>query len=129
MQVTGIIAVAAALLAAGSAWAQQKQPVNAADMRALLAKGLVVNSSDLSGGKQFTGRVHLEAGGRISGTLNVVGHGQVALTGAWKLNGAQLCRTLAPVEPNEVCETWLRTGPKQAVVQVNGRETSINNWQ
>ena|SRR5436190_754478 len=112
-----------------TAWAQQKQPINAAEMKLLLANGLAVNSSDLQGGKEFTGQVNLQPGGGISGTLTVVGHGQVALSGTWKLRGAQVCRTLEPIEPNEVCETWLRTGPKRAIIQVGGRETSINNWQ
>ena len=127
MQIVPLVAVVA-LLATSTAWAQQKQPINAADMKALLANGLTVNSSDLQGGKEFTGRVNLEPGGRLSGTLNVVGHGPVALSGTWKLNGAQLCRKIQPIDQNEVCETWLRTGPKRAIIQVNGRETSINNW-
>jgi hypothetical protein len=112
-----------------TAWAQQKQPINAAEMKLLLANGLAVNSSDLQGGKEFVGRVNLEPGGGISGTLTVVGHGQVALSGRWKLRGAQLCRTIEPIEPNEVCESWLRIGPKRAIIEVGGRETSINNWQ
>jgi hypothetical protein len=127
MQKITLVAVVA-MLTTGAAWAQQKQPINAADMNALLANGLTVNSSDLQGGKEFTGRVNLQPGGRISGTLTVVGQGQVALSGTWKLNGAQLCRNIQPIDQSEVCETWLRTGPKRAIVQVNGRETSINNW-
>ena len=117
------------VLVSGVAFAQAKKPFTAAEMQALLGKGLVVSSMDLEGGKHFTGRVNLEAGGKLSGTLTVSGQRPIALLGVWQLKGAQLCRTLEPVEPAEVCETWLRTGPKEAVVQVAGKETSINRWQ
>ncbi len=117
------------VLITGVAFAQAKKPFTAAEMQALLSKGLVVNSMDLEGGKHFTGRVNLEAGGKLSGTLMVSGQRPIALPGNWQLKAAQLCRTLEPVEPAEVCETWLRTGPKEAIVQVGGKETSINRWQ
>lgn len=52
----------------------------------------------------------------------------MALSGAWKLKGAQLCRTLGPVQPEEVCETWLKSGAKEAVIQVDGKATSVNRW-
>ena len=117
------------LLVSGGAFAQDNKPLTAAEMQALVGKGLLVNSLDLEGGKSFTGRVNLEATGRLSGKLNVNGHQPIALSGNWKLKGAQLCRTLAPIEPNEVCETWLRSGAKEAIVQVDGKATSINRWQ
>jgi hypothetical protein len=117
------------LLASGSTFAQDRKPFTAAEMQALLAKGLLVNSSDLDGGKVFTGRVTLSADGKLSGTITPAGDKAIALSGAWKLKGAQLCRTIDPIEPDEVCETWLRTGPKEAVIQVNGKNASINKWQ
>jgi hypothetical protein len=124
-----LIALAVVLVGGvGVASAQDKKPLTAAEMQALLGKGLVVNSMDLEGGKHFTGHITLQAGGKLSGTLTVPGHQPIALGGNWQLKGAQLCRTLAPVEPSEVCETWLRTGPKEAVVQVSGKETSVNRW-
>jgi hypothetical protein len=97
-------------------------------MQALLAKGLTVASSDLNGGSEFTGRVTLAAGGKLTGTLTVAGQA-IPLNGGWKLTGAQVCRTLGPVQPEEVCETWLKSGPKEATVAVAGKETSINRWQ
>ncbi len=42
------------LLTASAALAQDRKPFTAAEMQALLAKGLLVNSSDLDGGKVFT---------------------------------------------------------------------------
>ena len=82
------------VLGGGVAFAQAKKPFTAAEMQALLGKGLVVNSMDLEGGKHFTGRVNLEAGGKLSGTLTVSGQRPIALSGVWQLKAAQLCRTL-----------------------------------
>ena len=117
------------VLVGSAALAQDKKPLTATEMQALLGKGLVITSMDLEGGKHFTGRVSLVAGGKLSGTLTVPGRQPIALAGNWHLKGAQLCRTIEPIEPSEVCETWLRIGPKEAVVQVGGKETSINRWQ
>jgi hypothetical protein len=117
------------ILAGTGALAQQKTPYTAAEMQALLAKGLAVNSMDLKGGQEFTGRVNLGADGKLSGTITVAGEKPIALSGGWKLKGAQLCRTLAPVQPEEVCETWLKSGPKEAVIVVDGQQNSINRWQ
>jgi hypothetical protein len=51
------------------------------------------------------------------------------VSGVWKLKGAQVCRTLAPIQPEEICETWVKSGAKQATVQVDGKDASINRWQ
>ncbi len=117
------------VVATGAALAQSKTPYSAAEMQALLAKGLLVNSMDLQGGTEFTGRVNLAPDGRLSGTITVTGEKPIPLAGGWKLKGAQLCRTLGPVQPEEVCETWLKSGPKEATIQVDGKDNSINRWQ
>lgn len=116
------------VVACGAAWAQSKTPYSAAEMQALLAKGLLVNSMDLRGGTEFTGRVNLAADGRLTGTITVAGEKPIPLAGGWKLKGAQLCRTLGPVQPEEVCETWLKSGVKEATIQVDGKDSSINRW-
>ncbi len=121
----GLIVLAS--LFAGSAFAQT--PYTAAEMQALLAKGLVVTSSDLDGGKVFTARITLAAGGQLSGALTPAGDKAIAVSGTWKLKGAQVCRTLAPIQPEDICETWVKSGPKQATIQVDGKDASINRWQ
>jgi hypothetical protein len=124
--VRGSLIALGCLLVSGSALAQT--PYTAAELQALLAKGLLVNSSDLEGGKVFTGRVTLSADGKISGTITPAGDKPIPLSGSWKLKGAQLCRAIEPIEPDEVCETWLKSGAKQATIQVNGKAASINKW-
>jgi len=119
--------IALAVMFAGSAFAQT--PYTAAEMQALLAKGLTVASSDLDGGKVFTARITLAAGGQLSGALTPAGDKAIPVSGTWKLKGAQVCRTLAPIQPEEICETWVKSGPKQATVQVDGKDASVNRWQ
>jgi hypothetical protein len=121
---TSLIAMSVVL--SGSAFAQS--PYSAAEMAALLAKGLVVSSSDLEGGKTFTARITLAAGGQLSGSLTPAGDKAIAVSGVWKLKGAQVCRTLAPLQPEEICETWIKSGTRQATVQVDGKDASINKW-
>jgi hypothetical protein len=124
-----ILVIVGLVLAAGGAMAQDKKPLSAAEMKTLTANGLTVSTMDMQGGKTFTGRVELAATGKLSGSLTPAGDKAIALSGTWKLKGAQLCRTLAPIQPDEVCETWLRTGAKEVTVQVDGKETSVNRWQ
>ena len=119
--------IALAVMFAGSAFAQT--PYTAAEMQALLAKGLTVASSDLDGGKVFTARITLAAGGQLSGALTPAGDKAIPVSGTWKLKDAQVCRTLAPIQPEEICETWVKSGPKQAIVQVDGKDASVNRWQ
>jgi hypothetical protein len=116
------------LFSAG-AFAQSKVPLSAAEMQTLLGNGLSVASMDNEGGSKFTGRVNLEPGGRLTGTLNVAGHGAAALNGSWTLRGAQICRTLGPAQPEVVCETWIRTAPKEVTVRVDGKDVGTNRWQ
>jgi len=114
---------------AGSAFGQDRKPYSASEMQALLGKGLVVASSDLEGGKTFTARITLAANGQLSGALTPAGDKPIAVSGVWKLKGAQVCRTLAPLQPEEICETWVKTGAKEAIVQVDGKDASVNRWQ
>ena len=113
---------------AGFATAASAQPYTASEMQSLLSKGLVVASSDIDGGKTFTASITLASGGALSGSLTPAGNEAIKVSGRWKLKGAQVCRTLEPVQPEEICETWVKSGPKQATIQVDGKNVSINRW-
>ena len=90
------------VLGSGVAFAQAKKPFTAAEMQALLGKGLVVNSMDLEGGKHFTGRVNLEAGGKLSGTLTVAA------------NGRSRCRASGSSRPPSSAGRWRRSSPRKS---------------
>ena len=127
---TRLVAAALALaLAAGPAAAQTKKPLTGVEMLPLLKNGLTVVTMDLNGGNQFRGTVTLASNGRVSGSLTPAGHSAIPLQGVWRLNGAQLCRNIEPLDTSETCETWLRIGPKSVIVQVGGEEVSMNRWQ
>src|SRR5262245_45547935 len=87
----------AGVLVTTSTVAQERKPLTAADMQALLSKGLQVSSSDLKGGKEFTGRITLTADGKLTGTVTPTGDKAIPVSGIWKLKGAQPCRTLPPI--------------------------------
>jgi hypothetical protein len=103
--------------------------LTAAEMKALLAKGLIVTSTSLNSDKVYTARINLAADGKLSGSLTPTGQAAIAVSGTWQLKGAQLCRTLAPIQPEEICETWLKSGNKEIVIQVDGKELATNRWQ
>src|SRR4051812_25597388 len=112
---------------AGHAFAQT--PYTAPEMQALLAKGLAVASSDLDGGKVFTARITLAAGGQLFRGLTPAGDKAIAGSGPWKPKGAQGCPPPAPVPPGGNWEAWIKSGPKQATIQVDGKDASVNKWQ
>lgn len=127
---TRVLSVALAVaLTAGAAAAQAKKPLTAAEMQELLKNGLTVTTTDLRGGKDFSGTVTLAADGKLSGSVTPAGGPPTAISGVWKLKGAQLCRTLNPIEAKETCESWVRTGPKEVIVQVGGKDLVKNRWQ
>jgi hypothetical protein len=125
---TSLIALTLASLA-GVAWAQTKSPYTADEMQALLGKGLTVTGSNLPGGAVFTSNVTLAPGGKLTGSITSPGQEPIGLNGSWILNGAQVCRTLNSESPVMVCETWLKSGPKEATVVVNNKEAAINRWK
>jgi hypothetical protein len=128
--IRNLLILLCAVFVIDAAYAQAKRPLTAAEMQVLLGKGLSVSSMDIEGGKHFTASVNLEPGGRLTGSMNVAGHGVIALNGTWRLQGAQVCRTLGPAQPEVVCETWLRAGnAKEVTVVVDGKEVSVNRWQ
>jgi len=125
---TSLIALTLAALAT-AALAQGKTPYTAEEMKVLLAKGLTVAGSDPKGGAEFTSEVTLHPDGKLTGKINIPGQDAFPIDGSWILNGSQVCRTLSKTQPVEVCEIWLKTGPKEATIVVNGKESAINRWK
>jgi hypothetical protein len=122
-----LIALGFALgFASASGSAVAKVLYTAAEMQVLLANGLVVSSTDIRLG--FRARITFAAGGELSGALTPAGGEAIPVSGSWKLKGNQLCRTLAPIHPDEICETWFKSGPNRALVRVDRKIVSINKW-
>src|SRR5690606_38412559 len=115
------------ILAGGSAYAAGPA-LTAAEIKTMLSKGMVVTSTDMQDGKVYTARINLAADGQLSGSLTPAGDAAIAISGRWQVKGNQLCRTLGPVQPDEVCETWFKSGDRQIIIQVGGKEVAKNRW-
>jgi hypothetical protein len=111
------------------AHAAEKQQLSELEIKALLGKGLSVSSTDMDGGKKFTGQASYAADGTLSGTLTFVGKSPIAFEGRWKLDGSRFCRTIVPLQPQEVCETWLKSGDKEVTIRVGGTDVAVSRWK
>jgi len=123
-----LIAIALASLATAAA-AQDKAPYTADEMQALLGKGLTVFGANAPGGATFNSELIFAPDGKLTGAIANPGTETLQVNGSWILNGPQLCRTLNSAQPVMVCETWLKSGPKEATVVVNGKVAAINHWK
>ena len=111
-----------------NAVAAEKPQLTDLEMKALLGVGLSVSSMDMQGGKNFTGRVTYASDGTLSGTITFTGRQPVAFGGTWKLDGPRLCRTIVPFQPQEVCETWLKSSDKEVTIRVGGSDIAVIRW-
>jgi hypothetical protein len=112
----------------GNAVAAEKPQLTDQEMKALLGMGLSFSSMDMQGGKNFTGRVTYASDGTLSGTITFTGRPSIAFAGTWKLDGSRLCRTIVPLQPQEVCETWLKSGEKEVTIRVGASEIAVSRW-
>ena len=120
----------AIMATADRAFPGEKVPLTGPELDALLAKGLTVSSTDTMGGKHYTAHMTYAADGTLSGAVTFPGRAPIDLKGTWKLDGPRLCRTILPLQPQEVCETWVKTGSSNEVtVQVGNIEIAVSRWQ
>jgi len=117
------------LMLVSTALAAEKLPLADVEMKALLGKGLQVTSTDPQAGKLFTAQMIYAPNGTLSGTLTFTGRPPTAFTGTWKLDGLRLCRTVVPLQPQEVCETWLKSGEKEVTVRVGDMDIAVSRWR
>ena len=80
----------------------------------------------MNGGRVFTARITFAAGGELSGVLTPFGGEATPVSGSWKLKGNRLCRTLAPIQPDEICEAWFKAGRNRATVLANRKFASTS---
>ena len=112
-----------------TAIAAEKPPLTDGELKALRGKGLSISSSDVQGGKVFTAQITYAPGGTLSGTLTFVGRPPTAMTGTWKIDGGRFCRTVVPLQTQEVCETWLKSGEKEVTIRVGDVDIAVSRWE
>jgi hypothetical protein len=126
----GTLVLLAAMATADRAFPGEKVPLTGPELDALLANGLTVSSTDAMGGKHYTAHMTYAADGTLSGAVTSPGKAPIDLKGTWKLDGPRLCRTILPFQPQEVCETWVKSGSSNEVtVQVGNIEIAVSRWQ
>ena len=124
-----LILLAAVATADSNAFAAEKIPLTEPELNALLANGLSVSSTDMLGGKYFTAHVTYATNGTLSGAVTFTGRAPIDVKGTWKLDGPRLCRTIIPFQPEEICETWLRSGSNEVTIRIGDTEIGVSRWQ
>ena len=124
-----LILLAIMAAAASNAFAAEKVPLTGPELSALLANGLSVSSTDMVGGKNFTARMTYATNGTLSGAVTFTGKAPIDVKGTWKLDGPRLCRTIVPLQPQEVCEVWLKSGSNEVTIRVGNTDVGVSRWQ
>jgi hypothetical protein len=117
-----------AVVTADRALPAEKVPLSGPELDALLANGLTVSSTDMLGGKHYTAHMTYATNGTLSGAVTFPGKAPIDLKGTWKLDGPRLCRTILPFQPQEICETWLKSGSNEVTIQVGNIEIGVSRW-
>jgi len=124
----GALILLAAMAAADGALAAEMVPLTGPELDTLLAQGLSVSSTDMLGGKYYTAHVTYATDGTILGAVTIVGRAPIDVKGTWKLDGSRLCRTILPFQPQEVCETWHKSGSNEVTIRVGDIDVGVSRW-
>ena len=124
----GALILLAAMATADRAVPAEMVPLTGPELDVLLAKGLTVSSTDMLGGKHYTAHMTYATDGTILGAVTIVGRAPIDLKGTWKLDGPRLCRTIIPFQPQEVCETWLKSGSNEVTIRVGNTDMGVSRW-
>ena len=124
----GTLILLATMATADRAFPAEMVPLTGPELDALLAKGLTVSSTDMLGGKHYTAHMTYATDGTLSGAVTITGRAPIDLKGTWKLDGPRLCRTIIPFQPQEVCETWLKSGSNEVTIRVGNTDMGVSRW-
>ena len=125
---SGALVLLAGVATADRALSEEMVPLTGSELDALLAKGLTVSSTDMLGGKHYTAHITYAADGTLSGAVTITGRAPIELKGTWKIDGPRLCRTIIPFQPQEICETWLKSGSNEVTVRVGSTDMAVSRW-
>jgi hypothetical protein len=124
----GALVLLAVMATADGALAEEMVPLTGPELDALLAKGLTVSSTDMLGGKHYTAHMTYASDGTLSGAVTITGRAPIDLKGTWRIDGPRLCRTIIPFQPQEICETWLKSGSNEVTVRVGSTDMAVSRW-
>jgi hypothetical protein len=121
-----LIALLASLIALPAA-AQDGPALTGAQLTELLSKGATLQ---LGGdGMGYKGQLALATDGTGKGGAKTDDGTEIAISGTWRIDGDQFCRTWEGMDGGEeVCETWHSTSPSSVQVFVKGKMIGVNSW-
>lgn len=124
--VVGVIAIA--LLAWGTAAAAEKK-MTGKDLTELLGEGkeLILGGP----GKGYAGSLMLSADGTGKGQIKLDSGDVIPIEGVWSIRKDTFCRTWKGGRDagKEICETWVKSGPKSVEAMVGKRDLGTNSWR
>ena len=109
---------------ASAAIAANQVPLTGDEIRALIGKGLTVNIRGANAANEvpgLMGTLAISPDGKERGSIAAQGSEPFAVSGTWKIKEGQFCDLLRPVSAFEVCQTWVRTGPKEITAIDRGK--------
>ncbi|WP_431321575.1 hypothetical protein [Rhizobium sp. YTU87027] len=120
----GVIAMTVAIC--GPAAAAEK--MTGEELTALLGRGkeLILGGP----GKGYAGSLTLDANGSGKGQVKLDNGQVIPIEGVWAIKKDKFCRTWKGGRDagKEICETWVKTGPKSVEVMVGKRDLGVNSW-
>ena len=125
----GAFILLAAMAAADTAFTAEQAPLTGPELDTLLTQGLSVSSTDMFGGKYYTAHMTYATNGTLSGAVTLTGRAPIDVKGTWKLDGPRLCRTIVPLQPQEVCETWVKSGSNEVTIRVGDTDVAVSRWK
>ncbi|MDP9808455.1 hypothetical protein J2W42_001293 [Rhizobium tibeticum] len=81
-------------------------------------------------GKGYQGSLTLDANGTAMGQVKLDSGQVIPIEGVWAVKKDKFCRTWKGGRDagKEICETWVKTGPKSVEVIVGKRDLGTNSW-
>jgi hypothetical protein len=107
-------------------WTAEK--MSGAELTALLGSGKEII---LGGpGQGYTGKLTLSKDGTGVGEVKLEDGTIIPIEGVWRIRGSKFCRTWKGGRDagKQICETWIKTGPKSVSVKVGKDDKGVNSW-
>jgi hypothetical protein len=122
-----ILSVAvAALLMSGAADAAET--MTGKELTTLLGHGknLILGGP----GKGYAGSLSLSADGKGKGQIKLDSGDVIPIEGVWAIKKDRFCRTWKGGRDagKQICESWVKTGPKSVEAMVGKKDLGTNSW-
>jgi hypothetical protein len=119
------VAVAALLI---SGVAEAAETMTGKELTTLLGHGknLILGGP----GKGYAGGLSLSADGKGKGQIKLDSGDVIPIEGVWVIKKDRFCRTWKGGRDagKQICESWVKTGPKSVEAMVGKKDLGTNSW-